>query len=871
MAPHPTAFSSVKVEKTMSLFVLKRRRVFSLLVKRVLVFVCLLGLAGSVAALRGQESPMGSVRGTVVDQTGRAVGGAAIAIRGLVQGNHVGVTNAEGQFTISELPPETYSVQASAAGFAAVERQVTVTAGKTAEISLSLKVASVSEEVTVEAEADASIASQLSPVKALLDTESPRSEITSDYIREFTTPTTDFADVLQVAPGVVTYATNGIGNGQSKDWFRGFADGAFTMTWDGVPFEDSNDPTHHSWAYVPAPAIGYVDFDRSPGTASDVGPTNFAGSVHMFSPKMGDAMTFKLSESYGSFNTNQILGEFNSGRFLGNKANFWFEGHHNSSDGYQTFNDQQRTAGTAKFNYKFSDKTYLTVIGTLVLVDSNTPDSDPTRQQIADHGLNYIMDGNQFNADGTYNSMYFKNYVYHVPTNFEIITFGHEFGNGWKLETKPYTYSYSNHQHLQKDQSQDSLHEVAVTANSAVDKLNQYNRGGEITTLSQASKYGVLRIGAWYEYTTTHRYQQNSDPRTWLDSPLLKDLRFHEYFITNSAQPYVEYQLVAIPRWTITAGVKSALYTMDLTQLADGGKTVGPLGCTATTIVGCAGFAARHSAYYNNILPSVAASYRITSIWSAYGQFGRGSEIPPSSVFDVTGAQVAVTPKPTVATTYQGGTVVKINHLSVDADVFHIHYENAYSSYKISDVTSPDFGNSYYYSTPPSNTTGFEAEGNVYVSHGLSFNFNGTAGQAKYEASVGQTLPNGKLIAATPVQWVAGSADYTVGAGVTYHDRNFDLGFFNKNIGPRWVDNGSVHQTTELNSFWMNNLFLNYNLPIKSLFNGSKLKLSINNLFDFHDVVGLSPGVSPTAAVPYVQSGSDQLQLLPGRSVMVTF
>ena len=45
------------------------------------------------------------------------------------------------------------------------------------------------------------------------------------------------------------------------------------------------------------------------------------------------------------FNTNQILGEFNSGGFLGNKANLWFEGHHNSSDGYQTFNDQQRTAG----------------------------------------------------------------------------------------------------------------------------------------------------------------------------------------------------------------------------------------------------------------------------------------------------------------------------------------------------------------------------------------------------------------------------------------------------------------------------------------------------------------------------------------------
>ena len=114
------------------------------------------------------------------------------------------------------------------------------------------------------------------------------------------------------------------------------------------------------------------------------------------------------------------------------------------------------------------------------------------------------MDGNRSNGDGTYNSMYYRNYTYHVPTDFDIITFGTEFGHGWRLETKPYSYSYSNHQHLQKDQSQDSLHEVAVSASSAVDKLNQYNRGGDITTLSQASHFGVFRVGAWYEYSKTN-------------------------------------------------------------------------------------------------------------------------------------------------------------------------------------------------------------------------------------------------------------------------------------------------------------------------------------------------------------------------------
>ena len=832
------------------------------------------------------QSAGATINGTILDVQGNAIVNALVAVTNDATGTvSAAKTNSSGAYQVKGLAAGRYTVQVSATGFAIQERAgIDVTAAGAADVSIKLPIASVAEEVTVEADASPSIATQNAPVKALLDMASPRSEITSQYIREYTSPVTDFADITQAAPGTVSYATNGIGNGQSKTWFRGFADGAFTMTWDGVPFQDSNDPTHHSWAYVPAPAISYVDFDRSPGTASDVGPTNFAGSIHMFSPKMGDTMTFKVAESYGTWNTNQILGEFNSGLFAG-KAHLWFEGHHNSSDGYQTFNDQQRTAGTLKFNWKFSDKTNLTLVGTSVIVDSNTPDSDPTRGQIRDHGLNYIMDGTPLNPDGSADAMYYKFYTYHVPTNFEVITFTKELGRNWKFETKPYTYSYSNHQHLQKNQSQDLLAPtpvvVSVNGTSAVDKLNQYNRGGEITTVSSASRFGVFRAGAWYEYTTTHRRQLKTDPRTWVDSTLLKDLKFHEYFKTNSIQPYIEYQLVAIPKWTFTAGVKSATYTMNLNQLADG-STVGDLGCKTPTnptptIASCTGISARHSAFYNNILPSFEANYRIRNNWSLYGQFGRGSEIPPSSVFDVTGAQVGVVPNPTVATTYQGGSVVQINRLSFDADVYHTHFDNPYTSFIAPANASGNLipGDSYYYATPPSNTTGFEAEGNLLVAHGLSVNFNGTAGQAKYEAAAASTRADGTAVPATPSAWVAAAPNYTVGAGVTYQDRSWDAGFFNKQIGPRWIDNtiptGVYHQATQLNSFWMNNLFVNYTIRKGSLFDQSKIKLSINNLFENHDVVGLSPGAQGTSTVPYAVNDLDQLQLLPGRSFMVTF
>jgi iron complex outermembrane recepter protein len=835
-------------------------------------FVCLLAVLAGTSFLHAQDSA-GSIRGSVTDPQGQSVQGATVVVVSASHVERAAVTAGDGKFTVSGLSAGTYIVEISATGFATqVRHGVVVTAGGAAEVAIPLVLASVSEEVTVEAEADTSIASQLSPVKSVLDAGSARTEITSQYVREFTSPVTDFADITQAAPGTVSYSENGVGLGQAKIYFRGFVDDDYTMTWDGVPFEDANDPSHHSWAYVPAPAIGYVDFDRSPGTASDMGPANFGGSIHLFSPRLGDAMTFKANESFGSFNTNMVLGEFNSGLFGGSnpKANFWFEGHHASSDGYQTYNYQARTAGSAKFTYKFSDKTYLSLIGTVVIVDSNTPNNDATRAQLAQYGDNFLLQNNQYNADGSYNGLYYRYYTYHVPTNFEIITFDKEFGRGWKLETKPYTYSYSNHQHYNNTQDTGSESSPAVSATSAINKMNQYNRGGDITTVSAASKYGVFRTGLWYEYTTTNRYQIKSDPRTWVDSDLIKNRKFHENFITQSVQPFAEYQLVAIPRWTITAGIKDAYYNMWLKQYADG-KVVGPLTCKpSATVAECDAFVT-HQAGYNSWLPSIEANYRIKSNWSAYGQYGRGSIIPFSAVFDVTGAQVAVTPPPTVASTYQGGTVLKLNRLSMDADVYHIHFVNQYSSYTPS--SGPDAGFTYYYATPPSNTTGVEGEGNVFFGRGISLFMNGTLGRAKYEAAAAQdataTTP---AVPASPEAWVALAPHDTESIGLTYQNKGWDLGFFNKRIGTRWEDNGAYHQSVPLDPFWMNNLFLNYTLRKGSRFDQSKVKLSFNNLFDNHNVtdIGAANGVSGSL-VPYTPSPNDTVQLLAGRSVMVTF
>jgi iron complex outermembrane recepter protein len=844
------------------------------------MFVYLVALALTVSPLRGQQAASGAIQGAVFDPRGQAVQGAVVLVRKAPQGaESKTTTDGEGKFTVGGLSSGAYTVEISAAGFApGTQRTVTVGAETTPVIDIALAVASVAEEVTVEADDTTTIATQLSPVKALLDAGSARTEITNTYIREFTSPMTDFTEVMQMAPGTFSVSPNGVGLGQSNTSFRGFIDGDFTITYDGIPFEDTNNPTHHSWAFFPAPSIGGVDFDRSPGTASDTGPANYGGTINLLSPTLPADQLYRISESYGSFNSNLIDGEYNTGLFGGSnpKANLWFDGHHMGSNGYETFNDQQRTAGEVKFSYKFSDKTYLTVDEDSVILDANNSGNSPTREQLAEFGANYYLDGTQFLSDGvTTDAQYYRFYFYHVPTNFGYVGLNKDLGHGWKLDTKGYIYDYSNHEKYNNNTSNSTILDTFATAyygsptyyqtlstktvdgylSGAIDKMNQYTHAGDMLTVSAASKYGVFRTGFWYEYAGTNRYQIEANPLTWQDVPVVAGIKFHENFWTNSVQPFAEYQLVAIPKWTITLGVKDAYYNMSLKQFADG-KIVGPL-------TGQPGAFVTNDGGYNSWLPSFEANYRIKPNWSAYVQYGAGSVIPPSSVFDVnetpgSAAGVTVLPKPQLAQTYQGGSVVKLSRLSLDADYYYIHFQNSY-------VATP-VANSYTYNTtPPSNTTGFEGEGNIAFTRRLSVFLNGTLASAKYVAT-----------STTPELWVASAPKDTLSEGITYQDRNWDLGFINKRVGPQWNDNTDangnlLHQAIPIAPFTVSNLFLNYTLRNGAKFDQSKVKLSFNNLFNNNNVAGVTAANTGTAAVPFVANGMDMMTTVPGRSVMVTF
>ena len=876
-----------------------------------------------------------TLSGTVLDPRGVALPGADVTVKNEATGATAKKkSDAVGKYSFAGLVAGKYTVIVDATGFNTSQLPgVTVGEGQPVDVPVTLALGNVSEEITVEASEANSVAAAMAPMDALLAATSARTEITQAYIQNFASPIADYGELVGMAPGTVTTNGNGVGLGQSKTSFRGFPDGNYDIDFDGIPFYDTNSPTHHSWAFFPSQWIGGIDFDRSPGTASTTGPTPFGGSIHLLSKDISPVQNIRGGFSYGSFNSFLYDGQFDSGSFgPDHKMGLELDVHHMNSDGYQTWNHQTRNGGSLKFVYKLSDKTTLTGFAGVIWLDANTPNFNPTRCQMygataaytctgtlapyAGSGINfYLVD----NSDPVSYLDYRYN-RYHVPTDFEYVGIHKEMAHNVTLDVKPYTYDYDNSELYSNATPITDLTSIngsttyaplgikiapcnvavvkkGVTAiPCGVDKYNSYRKYGETSQISQVSKFGVLRAGVWYEWAKTNRHQYPSDPVTnWTDQTLPN---FAEQFWNNSFQPFVEYEFHVGSKLNITPGTKFAYNTISTKQYADDGKTIGNLCNTTVTPNTCLPWIS-NSGNYSAWLPSLDANYRVMSNWSVYGQVATGTIVPPSSVYDYNQTPSATNPHPSIvsppkqqrSTTYQTGTVLKLKRVTFDADYYHIRFQNSYSSFtdQNTDLTT-------FYLQPASITKGFEAEGNVYAGHGLSFYGNATVGRATYTGNVYVPCTAGTgCTATTPLLtetapsglWIAQSPSNTEAEGITYQKRAFDFGFFNKRVGQSYVDNGVYHNQVTLSPYNVSNAFLNYTVRSGSHFDQTKIKLSFNNLFGQSSVTNISPTGSVVNAPAIsangttyadnfntagqtVATGGDSVSILPGRSIVLS-
>jgi iron complex outermembrane receptor protein len=252
-----------------------------------------------------------------------------------------------------------------------------------------------------------------------------------------------------------------------------------------------------------------------------------------------------------------------------------------------------------------------------------------------------------------------------------------------------------------------------------------------------------------------------------------------------------------------------------------------------------------HAVTYHAALPSIDGRYLLRGNWSVYGQYGRGQNIPPSSVFDVKNAQVGAPPKPILTDTVQFGSVWKSRRATLDVDVYHINFQADYSS--TLDLVS---GDTEYFLNGKLITRGAEAESTILMGRGLALYLNGTKGASKYVDT--------KL-------WSQNAPSDTETLGLTYNVASWNVGYFHKRVGGMFNDNGDVHQAVFIDPFDIANIFVNYTIGGVSKLSASRIRFAVNNLFDNHAITG----VTPAAKTSSLAAPGDVLTMMAGRSVSI--
>jgi hypothetical protein len=146
---------------------------FSRLLKVASLWVSLLGVIASVTCIgtpmAQAQADLGSVSGTVTDVSGAVVPNASVTLLNVANGaQRVSVTNSQGDYSITQLPPAGYRITVAAAGFTSSHQDFTLSIGASRAIHVKLNVSGGQTEIVVTTDTtttpdvvDAQIATQI--------------------------------------------------------------------------------------------------------------------------------------------------------------------------------------------------------------------------------------------------------------------------------------------------------------------------------------------------------------------------------------------------------------------------------------------------------------------------------------------------------------------------------------------------------------------------------------------------------------------------------------------------------------------------------------------------------------------------------------
>jgi iron complex outermembrane receptor protein len=729
------------------------------------------------------------------------------------------------------------------------------------------------------------------PAKSSLETMEPQTIINKSYVDDSVANTADFTTILAIAPSMTGQDINGPGlsDGNVKNTLRGLPDGDFVMSYDGIPFGDTNGPSHHSESYFPGVTIGTIDVDRGPGNAGTLGAATFGGSVNMFSERLTEDSRFSAAATGGSwsttsFNANYQTGSFDvaviSSRVLVNLND-------TNSDGYLTFQNTSRENYLVKFQSDIAPGWTLTAFANYNGLFQHVNDNNgETPAQINTYGERYALQVTNPN-EGTYK-------LYNPEgkkTDMDYLRLQGDMG-GITLDDTAYTYAYVNKtiSSSNVEQSQTDVNNGVTEGNGTVvngvkhagdvpgyTKQNAYRVWGNILRLSDDFDWsgitGELRVGLWSEASATQRHRFDFDltqcianscnpwhNQTYADSSLSASTlgaakaksaayeggyaEYDEHSGWTQYQPFAELELHPFDGLTVTPGIKYVTETLSVAA---------PLEQKTVPVVPFSG-----SFTSTRTLPFLMANYKIEPNWSVYAQYANGIYVPDISSFEQSTPAITF-PKPETTTNYQFGSVYYADNFTVDGDLYYIGVNNNISE---AACPAPDQSETCASNTGTAEYKGVEGEGTYTFDGGFSIF---ASGSLNYTRTSGAGATFAGVLKNAPL--------WTEATGFVYKNGDFSLSLIDKLVGQQYV--GKQTLSAALSSFYK--LPAYNNMDFKGSYNLGKVQLGLGiyNLLDERNLIGFTvndKSAIGSSVTDLADRGTslDQYYFAPSRSFQIS-
>ena len=715
-------------------------------------------------------------------------------------------------------PAPRKKVKQTRAPRAAAQREAAQTAAPT--------VLPLSSNAAIGSRAPAGSAPALAPTQGSLNSNNPVSYVSDKAIKDIASEGGDYNEVAKLTPGFVSSQPNGVGDSWSG--WRGYHDGQFNLTFDGIPVGDANDFTHHSAVYYPKAFLGSVTVDRSPGQAAQTGYATFGGTLGLNSLALADNFGGYVRASYGNFNTFTTDAVMQSGWNKDKDTRAVVAFSHNSSDGVLMNGDISTWQGMLKVEKQLGE------VKITALASGGTSRYNNvgaiTYGQWQAYGKNY---GALNNDPKTQNYVGYNNSLKASDT--EYVRAEWDLG-GFKFDNKIYTMSYHYPRNQLNGNKVNLWPEVAGGVPGASSDVKGYRKENNVRSfgdtlditkdISGTQMDGKLRMGVWIEHDENKRMQEYKDMTTGLTytqmgQPTTTAFKLSMLGRIDTVQPYIEYEWKALNNLFITPGYKYVSFIRNQDAIVNP-TTLKPLNATST---------------YNANLPYLSARYLLNDHMSLFATASRGFLGPNMNYFYVNDpSKNLVDPETTV--NYQIGSVYKTEDWTLQANLYQITASN----FPGSGTSGSD---TYYFNAGKARYQGVEGEVTYKVINNLALYTSGALSSAKYIEGPYTGMAPGY------------APKYTFATGLIYDDQNYFGSIIHRITGDYY---GTSSQDQVASSASVNGALLkvgSYNstdvvagirtdvLKKAGFGESAEFKIGVNNLFDHRSITDIAgtPGL----------------------------